>query len=693
MINMNSNIKVSVIVPVYNVEDYICDAINSLINQTLKDIEIICVDDCSTDSSYELLTSFKKKDNRIKVLRNTKNTGVGYSRNKALKIAKGEYISFLDSDDWLENKSLEELYNKSSENNLDILMFKAITYYQDSDNFVKSDYYSMKNVNNCFNKVFDYQKFDKFKLFKIPNCVWNKFIKRSLLIENDISFPEGLIFEDVPFFYKLMFSAKRMMITDEYYYYRRIRENSIMTTYDIKLIDTISISDMVMEFFLDNNHYNDYKRPLLNNFIGVQKNRYYKIPNKHKEHYFNEMKKNIEKYAYQYNLKEDFEKELYRPNKKFINLILNSEDINDFNKNVNETKNIPKDYEFSIALEISNYDLKKINNFFRVVRNQKIDFENIEILLLVKKTIFEENNILNEYNDLYSNIKVINCDSLKEDYENEIIRKNDGQKRLFLNEKIYDSEEYDNKIKEFVSCDGEKMNKNIINDLSSKNVFHKVNPNQRNYIELNSEKNLSFFDFFNNTVVHNVLLQDKGIQGKYTDCWSEENLVQRQESNTILKNESNNLLFSFLMDNDKKRLILPISFKIKFRYINHDNVSLRLANLGGSYINISLNSLDLETNDEILISYTYNRLKIYVNDELVKTNEFVMMENKGYITWRLPEKSFIKFNDFVLYTEEDLVSTFFTDNSHDEDYSKILEELIKLEERIDEFKEKYKFYL
>lgn len=685
---MNPNIKVSVIVPVYNVEDYICDTLNSLINQTLKEIEIICVDDCSTDSSYELLTSFKKKDNRIKILRNTKNEGVGYSRNKALKKAKGEYISFLDSDDWLNNKSLEELYNKSSENNLDILMFKAITYYHDSGNYVKTDYYSMKNVKKYFNKVFDYKKLDKYKLFKIPNCVWNKFIKRSLITDNTISFPEGLIFEDVPFFYKLMFSAKRMMITDDYYLFRRIRDNSITTSYNIKFIDAVNISDLVMEFFLENNYYNEYKRQLLNNFISVQKNRFYKISLEYKEQFFNEMKENVEKYVYQYNLKEDFEKELYRPNKSFINLILNSSEIDDFNKNVNETKNIQKYYEYSIAVEISNYDLKKINNFFRVVRNQKIDFENIEIILLVKSYIFEENNILDEYNDLYNNIKVLNSDSLKENYENEINRIKQGQKLLFLNEKRYDSEEYMETIKEFISCDGEKMNKNIINDLSSKNVFHKVNPNQRNYIELNSEKNLSFFDFFNNTVVHNVLQQDKGIQGQYTDCWSEENIVQRQESNTILKNESNNLLFSFLMDNDKKRLILPISFKIKFRYINHDNVSLRLANLGGSYINISLNSLDLETNDEILISYTYNRLKIYVNDELVKTNEFVMMENKGYITWRLPEKSFIKFNDFVLYTEEDLVSTFFTDNSHDEDYSKILEELIKLEERIDEFKEK-----
>jgi len=235
---------------------------------------------------------------------------------------------------------------------------------------------------------------------------------------------------------------------------------------------------------------------------------------------------------------------------------------------------------------------------------------------------------------------------------------------------------------------------------------------KRNYIEFNSGKELNFLDLFNNTAVYNVLQQDKGIQGQYTDCWSEENIVQRQESNTILKNDSNKLLFSFLTDNDKKRLILPTSFKIKFRYVDHENVSLRLVNLGGSYINISLTSLDLDKNSRILISYNYNTLKIYVNDELVKTNEFVMMENKGYITWRLPKNSFIEFNDFVimenkgyltrglpknsfiqyndfvLYNENNIVSTFFTENSHDEDYSKILEELIKLEERIDEFKEK-----
>ena len=92
---------ISVIVPVYNVEDYLHVCINSILNQTYQDFEIICVDDASTDSSLEILEYFSLKDSRVKVLKNDSNKGPGYSRNRGLDVAKGEYVSFLDADDWL----------------------------------------------------------------------------------------------------------------------------------------------------------------------------------------------------------------------------------------------------------------------------------------------------------------------------------------------------------------------------------------------------------------------------------------------------------------------------------------------------------------------------------------------------------------------------------------------------------------
>lgn len=119
---------ISVIIPVYNVEDYLHDCINSILNQTFQDFEIICVDDCSTDSSLKILEDFSKKDDRVKIVRNKLNSSLGYSRNNGLKHAAGKYVLFLDSDDWLDLNTLEILYDIAEKESLDVLMFKIINF-------------------------------------------------------------------------------------------------------------------------------------------------------------------------------------------------------------------------------------------------------------------------------------------------------------------------------------------------------------------------------------------------------------------------------------------------------------------------------------------------------------------------------------------------------------------------------------
>ena len=115
---------ISVIVPVYNVEDYLHVCINSILNQTYQDFEIICIDDASTDSSLEILEYFSLKDSRVKVLKNDSNKGPGYSRNRGLDVAKGKYVSFLDADDWFSLNTFEVLINSLNSNNLDLLFLK-----------------------------------------------------------------------------------------------------------------------------------------------------------------------------------------------------------------------------------------------------------------------------------------------------------------------------------------------------------------------------------------------------------------------------------------------------------------------------------------------------------------------------------------------------------------------------------------
>ena len=114
-------IKVSVIIPVYNVELYLRECLDSIVNQTLKEIEIICIDDCSTDNSYSILEEYSKKDVRFRILKNISNIGSGPTRNIGIREAKGQYISFIDSDDYISNNYLNDLYNTAIKYNSDIV--------------------------------------------------------------------------------------------------------------------------------------------------------------------------------------------------------------------------------------------------------------------------------------------------------------------------------------------------------------------------------------------------------------------------------------------------------------------------------------------------------------------------------------------------------------------------------------------
>ena len=117
--------KVSVIIPVYNVEKYLSECLDSVVNQTLKDIEIICVNDGSPDGSAAILEEYAQKDNRIKVI-TQENRGLSEARNSGLKIASGEYIAFLDSDDYIDLKFFEQLYKRGIESNSDVVVCENI---------------------------------------------------------------------------------------------------------------------------------------------------------------------------------------------------------------------------------------------------------------------------------------------------------------------------------------------------------------------------------------------------------------------------------------------------------------------------------------------------------------------------------------------------------------------------------------
>ena len=204
--------KVSVILAIYNVEDYLKRCLDSICNQTLKDIEIICVNDCSTDNSLEILKEYSNKDERIKIIDLEVNSGAAVARNKGLEIAKGEYLGFIDPDDEIDLNYYEELYKKAKEDDYDIVKCKRKNI--DVDGRV---YYHPINslIANKGKYFFNYE--------------WTTAIyKSSIIFDNNIKFPqECRKAQDIVFLTKVVFKSETLALIDNVEYIYHQRENSL----------------------------------------------------------------------------------------------------------------------------------------------------------------------------------------------------------------------------------------------------------------------------------------------------------------------------------------------------------------------------------------------------------------------------------------------------------------------------------
>lgn len=220
--------KISVIIPVYNTQDYVKQAIESITKQTLSNIEIIIINDGSTDNSLEIIESIAANDNRIIVI-DQENKGQSISRNVGIDKSTGDFIYFMDSDDLLELNALELCYNKALDEKLDFLFFNAEIFY-DGDND-KKDWFDYNQTKGIANKV--YSGVDIFNLkmdghsFRTSVCL--NLINNSFLKENKIYFYPNIIHEDELFTAHLYLHATRVAFIDRSFFKRRVRNNSTMT--------------------------------------------------------------------------------------------------------------------------------------------------------------------------------------------------------------------------------------------------------------------------------------------------------------------------------------------------------------------------------------------------------------------------------------------------------------------------------
>lgn len=320
------DVKISVVLPVYNVANYLRKCLDSLVNQTFEDFEVICVNDGSTDLSLGILEGYALSDSRFKII-SQENQGLSGARNTGIQHVQGEYVLFVDSDDWLEENALEELYNHVKGFNSDITMFKFKFYDESTSEFSEGPFSNLEVIDSTF-YTGNFNYYDVLDIiFKISHAPFNKLYKTSFLRDLDAKFLYGSYYEDLEFFYKVFLKAKKVSVLPQYLYYYRLRDQSISTSGDEGSFDIFKVLDSTKQTIIDANIYEEVKDEWLMFIIVNLKFVYLRIKDEFKNRYIQLMK---EKYN-DYSLNEVvYTEKWHYEDKAFHKSILEAENYNEF---------------------------------------------------------------------------------------------------------------------------------------------------------------------------------------------------------------------------------------------------------------------------------------------------------------------------------------------------------------------------
>ena len=251
-------VEISVILPVYNSEKYLQECLESLLNHTFKDIEILCIDDGSSDGSLDILREYEKKDNRIIVI-SQENMGVAKTRNNALGLIKAKYIYFMDSDDYLDKNAFKKLHDNITSNNSDFCIMKAI-FVNDAEEYKFPAFELEKEFGKVnFNKfTFTYADIKSHVLNDLF-APWLKLYRANFLKSNeDFTFPEIKSYSDAPFHVKTMLNASKISFVPEYLYYYRENDDSLVHS-SSNTINFFTLSDIIEDYLKDNGFFDEFK--------------------------------------------------------------------------------------------------------------------------------------------------------------------------------------------------------------------------------------------------------------------------------------------------------------------------------------------------------------------------------------------------------------------------------------------------
>ena len=295
--------RLSVIVPVYNVEKYLKKCLTSLVNQTMDNIEILVVNDGSPDNSEKIIQEYAKKYKNIKALKK-ENGGLSSARNYGLKYATGEYVTFVDSDDWIKEEMYEKMYLKAKEKDFDIVTSDINYVYPDHEEVVYTD---PKEDTFDIKKVF----------IKLYPTVCTKIFKRELFTDNNLEFKSGVWYEDVEMMYRLLPYVKSIGVVHIPFYQYLQREQSITNTVSPKIYDYIHNFNGIVDFYKERKLFDKYHKELeyayvryvyatfIKTCLGYDKEEYLKavdeaiknvrehFPNYRKNKYFYKSKKGL----------------------------------------------------------------------------------------------------------------------------------------------------------------------------------------------------------------------------------------------------------------------------------------------------------------------------------------------------------------------------------------------------------------
>lgn len=386
--------KISVVVPVYNCEEYLYESINSILNQSFTDFEVICVNDGSTDQSLRILNNLKKEDNRIIII-DKQNGGCGSARNVGIENASGDYIYFFDPDDYVNNTALEKLYENAENNNSDIVL-SQIAWYQEGNkiNFDKPGF----DLDALFTDV-DFNRFT-FNYSDIKDYVlnsyfapWTKLYKNSFLKENSFRFEEHIAFDDVPFHVQTIIESQRISFVPEAFYYYRTNNSGSVNNTSSNAPDIIRICDIVEEFLKEKSLFETFK-PNFYKFKTIQLLLY--IISSNSETYYKYVKNEFLKMNIEENILSDELLENY-------NMVINSKDYTEYRqmRNVSYNPDNIKTLNNKInELNETNHEQKNIIR--RVISNNELINNKYVHTLNEEKTLKTEYDILN---NKYENIK------------------------------------------------------------------------------------------------------------------------------------------------------------------------------------------------------------------------------------------------------------------------------------------------